>query len=165
MGPRTQCSYHYELIDPFNGASNGCDKWCRQLYCLSPGNYSARRERAGPGAEWWGDKERHTAGSFWWWFSCISCRSAALRKGSWTSTKEQITRLTRIRNQVTTGVCLCNTARLWFGVCEIEATQHLCAHRISPVTILRNYKLLFDCPKRIQAAFKHEVGWCAVLPY
>jgi hypothetical protein len=39
------------------------------------------------------------------------------------------------------------------GVREIEATQHRRApHRMSPTTILDNYKLLFDCPKRIQAA-------------
>jgi hypothetical protein len=41
--PRTQRSYRDELVDPFNGASNGCDNFIViHISAMSPGNYHAR---------------------------------------------------------------------------------------------------------------------------
>ena len=43
-----ECSYRYELIDPFNGASNGCDNFIViHVSAMSPGSYD-EREPTGP---------------------------------------------------------------------------------------------------------------------
>jgi hypothetical protein len=46
--PRTQRSYRNELIDPFDGASNGCNNFIViHVSAMSPGNYHVReRDRA-----------------------------------------------------------------------------------------------------------------------
>lgn len=50
--PSTQRSDRHELIDPFNGASNGCDNFIViHVSAMSPGNCHAKeRDRKGGGA-------------------------------------------------------------------------------------------------------------------
>lgn len=49
--PRTQRSYRDELIDPFDGASNGCNNFIViHVSAMSPGNYHVKEQDREGGA-------------------------------------------------------------------------------------------------------------------